>query len=193
MNSQDILGIAAFSRETGAIGRNNQLPWPKIATDFLFLKQLTTEKPTGLIMGRRTFQSIGRVLPGRTTLVLTSSPRERAVQGTGEAYFLSSLEEALLFCRTKGISPVVFGGEGVYRELLEKHPCTFYLTVIEEPFEGDAFFPRELIEEEKMKSITEEVYQRIGYENSVYLPERSLISEGPLHFSFYSLQHEPKK
>ncbi|KAI5172581.1 dihydrofolate reductase [Nematocida sp. LUAm3] len=193
MNPQSILGIAAFSRETSAIGINNHLPWPKITTDFLFIKQLTTEKPTGLIMGRKTFQSIGRVLPGRTTLVLSSSPKEKIVQGTGEAYFLSSLEEALSFCREKNISPVIFGGASLYRELLLKYPCTIYLTVIEESFPGDTFFPIDLIEKNKLKNITELVYNRVSNENSIYLSNSQSISEASLHFSFYSLEHLPKK
>ena len=129
--------IVAVSRN-GAIGLNNQLPW-YLPEDLKYFKSVTMGKP--LIMGRKTFDSIGRPLPGRANIVLTRDP-----QWTwGGVEVVQSLEQALvageMACEAADVDEImVIGGEQIYRmtiDLAER----LYLTQVDADVEGDAFFP----------------------------------------------------
>lgn len=124
--------IAALARNR-VIGRDNRLPW-RLPADWRRFKQLTMGHH--LIMGRRTFESIGRPLPGRISIVLTTQPSYVPV-GVQVA---PSLEDAILLAR--GDDEVfVGGGAGVYRQTLGLAD-RMYLTLLLEDFEGDTYFPR---------------------------------------------------
>lgn len=125
--------IAALATD-GAIGKNSALPW-HLSEDLKRFKSLTMGCP--VIMGRKTFLSIGRSLPGRVNIVLTSHPEAFAGQGVIAA---GSLEEA--FAKAGGAqSCFVIGGESVYREALP-YADKLYLTLVHTEVEGaDAFFP----------------------------------------------------
>ena len=129
--------IVAVSRN-GAIGLNNQLPW-YLPEDLKYFKSVTMGKP--LIMGRKTFDSIGRPLSGRANIVLTRDP-----QWTwGGVEVVQSLEQALvageMACEAADVDEImVIGGEQIYRmtiDLAER----LYLTQVDADVEGDAFFP----------------------------------------------------
>lgn len=115
------------------IGRDNQIPW-RIPEDFRWFKQLTMGHV--LVMGRKTFESIGRPLPGRTTLVLSRSPG--ALEGVQVVRSLDEVLEAGAALPDRKI--FVCGGAQVYAEALPL--CSeLYLTVVQQHVEGDAFFP----------------------------------------------------
>lgn len=170
--------LTAYSRRTGVIGSKGTLPWPVLKRDFQFMKYLTTRKPSGIIMGRMTFESIGKPLPNRTSIILTSSCnnisnnqhikedhsnssrciRDDPIEGKNyKLYYRSTLSEAVTLCGSLGLEPVIFGGERVYREALLKYRCTLYITEIQEDYEGDTRFPLELLDRASLVNITEEV------------------------------------
>jgi dihydrofolate reductase len=121
--------IVAMARN-GVIGVDNKLPW-KLSADLARFKRLTMGHH--IIMGRKTFESIGRALPGRTTVVLTRS--EFVASGVIVA---PSLDEAYEVARDDD-EPFVCGGAEVYKLALPTVDRV-YLTVVERDFEGDAFF-----------------------------------------------------
>lgn len=124
--------IAAMS-ENRVIGINNAMPW-HIPEELQHFKQLTMGKP--MIMGRKTFDAIGRrLLPGRKTIILTRD-QEFDVAGVIMAH---SVTEAL---RAAGDVPevMIVGGSGVYQEFLPL-ANSIYLSVIPQQYVGDAFFP----------------------------------------------------
>ena len=129
--------IVAVSRN-GVIGRDNQLPW-HLPEDLKFFKTVTMGKP--ILMGRKTFESIGRPLPGRTNIVITRDPdwHSLGVEVAG------SLEAALQLgekaCSAVGEEEVmVIGGEQIYRMTLPAAD-RLYLTQVDADVEGDAYFP----------------------------------------------------
>ena len=124
--------IAAMARNR-VIGRDNRLPW-RLPADWRRFKRLTMGHH--LIMGRKTFESIGRPLPGRISIVL-SGQRSYAPSGVQVA---SSVEDALRLAR--GDDEVfVGGGAGVYRQTLDQAD-RMYLTQLPHDFDGDTYFPR---------------------------------------------------
>ncbi|MCY3776432.1 MAG: dihydrofolate reductase [Candidatus Aminicenantes bacterium] len=124
--------IAAMARNR-VIGRDNRLPW-RLPADWRRIKRLTMSHH--LIMGRKTFESIGRPLPGRISIVLTGR-RSYAAAGVQVA---ASLEDALRLAQ--GDKEVfVGGGAGVYRQTLDLAD-RMYLTLLPDDFEGDTYFPR---------------------------------------------------
>jgi dihydrofolate reductase len=114
------------------IGRDNQLPW-HLPADLKHFKSLTLGKP--ILMGRKTFESIGRPLPSRTNIILTRAS-SYAADGCLVAH---SVEEALSLAG--GVEEVmVIGGAQLYEALLERAD-RIYLTEVLEDFQGDARFP----------------------------------------------------
>jgi len=113
------------------IGKENKLPW-RIPGDLPRFKATTLGQT--LVMGRKTFQSIGKALPGRTTIVVTRS----LVFDAPGVEVAHTLDDALTRVRTA--EAFVAGGGDVYRQALA-HAHRMLLTEIEAPFEGDAFFP----------------------------------------------------
>ena len=116
----------------GVIGRNGRLPW-RLPDDQRHVRELTLGKP--LIMGRRTFESIGRPLPNRTSIVLTRDPGFLC----DGCLVARSVEEALALA---GDAPevIVFGGGGVFAEFLPRAD-RIYLTEVDAEVEGDTYFP----------------------------------------------------
>ena len=127
--------IVAVSRN-GAIGLNNQLPW-YLPEDLKYFKSVTMGKP--LIMGRKTFDSIGRPLPGRANIVLTRDP-----QWTSDGVeVVQSVEQALvaaeIACEAADVDEImVIGGEQIYRMTIDLAD-RIYLTQVDADVEGDAF------------------------------------------------------
>lgn len=124
--------IAAMARNR-VIGRDNRLPW-RLPADWRRFKQLTMGHH--LIMGRKTFESIGRPLPGRISIVLTT----HRSYAPAEVQVAPSLEDALRLAH--GDDEVfIGGGAGVYRQTLTLAD-RMYLTLLPDDFEGDTYFPR---------------------------------------------------
>lgn len=128
--------IAAIAADR-AIGKNSALPW-HLSGDLKRFKSLTMGYP--VIMGRKTFLSIGRALPARVNIVLTSHPDAFT---THDVIAAGSLEEAFSKAEESGAQTCfVIGGESVYREALQ-HANKLYLTLVHTEVDGaDAFFPK---------------------------------------------------
>jgi len=123
--------VVAVSRNR-VIGRDNQLPW-RLPADLAFFKRVTMGHP--VIMGRRTWESLKKPLPGRENIVVT---RNKGYEAPGSAV-ANSLEAALALCADE---PIVFviGGSQLFAESL---PIAdrIYLTEVDAVVEGDIFLP----------------------------------------------------
>lgn len=124
--------IVAMARNR-TIGINNTLPW-RIPEDLKHFKALTMGHC--MIMGRKTFDSIGKPLPGRTSIVVTRN-RDLRIEGCSMAY---SLEDAIVACENKDEIFVV-GGAELYAQALPLTD-TLYVTEIQQDVEGDTHFPQ---------------------------------------------------
>lgn len=143
--------IAAMDRN-GVIGKDNSLPW-QLPEDMKRFKELTLGKL--VIMGRKTFESIGKPLPNRTNIVITKNKNYKA-KG---CIVVHSSDQALN--AAKGNKEVmIIGGEQIFREFL---PIAnrMYLTFIDKDFEGDAYFPE--YDEREWKEIRREAHKNQKY------------------------------
>ncbi len=127
-----MISIIVAVAENGVIGSGNQMPW-HISEDLRHFKAITTGHP--VVMGRKTFESLGRPLPNRTNVVITRNP-DYAAEG---AVIAGSLEEALAMFPA-GEEIFVIGGGEIYRQAMD---CAdrLYITMIGVPFDGDTCFP----------------------------------------------------
>lgn len=124
--------MIAAQAANGAIGANNALLW-HIPEDLKFFKKTTMGCP--VIMGRKTWESLGRALPGRINIVVT---KNRTYEATG-AQVVTSLEEA--FERVGHYDKVfVIGGAQIYRQAM-RYADVIWLTRVDQNFEADAYFP----------------------------------------------------
>ena len=126
------LSLIAARARNGVIGRNNQMPW-KIAGEQAYFKRMTMGHP--IVMGRKTWESIGRPLPGRRNVVVT---RNRAYVAPG-AEVVGSLDDALALLAGVDEMFVIGGGE-LYAQALPRAD-RILLTEIDADFEGDTFMP----------------------------------------------------
>ena len=122
--------IVAMDRNR-LIGNNNQLPW-HLPADLAHFKQVTMGKP--IVMGRKTYESIGRPLPGRKNIVLS-----RAGFSADGVEVVSSICEAIAKV-ADAEEVMVIGGSTIYESVIDVVD-RIYLTIIENEFSGDAWFP----------------------------------------------------
>lgn len=156
------MSIIAAVAENLAIGKNNALLW-NIPEDMKHFRELTSGH--AIVMGQRTYESIGRPLPNRTNIVVTDNPDFEA-PGC-EVFF--SLEDALAFAREQEPEEVfIIGGGTVYRQTLPLAD-RLYLTVVKVSPEADTFFPNY---EEFARIIHQEDKQSGGYAYSFLVLER---------------------
>jgi dihydrofolate reductase len=125
-----MISIIAAVAQNGVIGAQNKLPW-RLPEDLKRFKALTMGHT--LVMGRKTFDSIGRALPGRKTIVVT---RDRAWSHEGVAV-AHSVDEALALAEGEVF---IAGGGDLYAQTLARAD-RLYLTQLDQPFDGDAHFP----------------------------------------------------
>src|SRR3954463_7450929 len=130
------ISIIVAAAENGVIGREGKLPW-RLSADLRLFKQITMGHT--IIMGRRTWESIGRALPGRRTVVVSRRPDFRTnVEGVKRA---SGLDQALAIAKAAGDEEVfIIGGAELYRESLTR-ANRLHLTRVRADVEGDTFFP----------------------------------------------------
>ena len=114
------------------IGKDNDLPW-KLPKEFEYVKKTTMGHT--LIMGRKNFESIGRVLPGRKNVILTRD-KDFSFEGCVTVH---SIEEVFEECKNDE-EIFIFGGEQIYQMFLP-YVQKMYITKIDYAFEGDTFFP----------------------------------------------------
>ena len=163
------LSIIAAMSLNRVIGRDNRLPW-HLPADWAHFKKLTMGHC--LLMGRKTLESIGRPLPGRTTVVLTRQ-REYASPGVRVTH---SLEEALRM--VSGDEVFIAGGAEIYRQTLPRAE-RLYLTVIQATLEGDTYFPE--FDEADWQLVSQQDYpanSKNPYPYTFLVYERKNLSEG---------------
>ena len=131
-----IVSIIAAMARNRVIGINNTLPW-HLPADFKHFKQVTLGKP--VVMGRMTYESIGKPLPGRTNIIVTGDSNYRPENADDSCIVCHSLDEALA---AAGLVDeiMIIGGASFYAQTLPRAD-RLYLTVIDEDFDGDAWFP----------------------------------------------------
>lgn len=132
--SKPLISIIAALAENRAIGKDNKLLF-HIPEDLKHFKKITLGHP--IIMGRKTYESIGRLLPERTNIIVTRNPSYKVPGG----FVFDSLKKALNYAQKQEKEEVfIIGGGEIYRQTL---PLTdkLYLTVVRGKYEADTFFP----------------------------------------------------
>lgn len=161
-----ISAIVAMA-ENRVIGKDNQLPW-RLPADLLHFKALTTGHP--ILMGRKTFLSIGKPLPNRINIIMT---RDKTSQ-IPDCLLVSSLTEALQIKNVSEAKEVfIIGGAQIYEQLLPQIE-RIYLTIIHQNFIGDTYFPA--LNADEWREIAREPHQ----------PDE----KNPYHYSFITLERK---
>nr|WP_320118134.1 dihydrofolate reductase [uncultured Marinifilum sp.] len=127
------LSIIVAASRNNVIGKDNQLIW-HLPADLKRFKALTTGHT--IIMGRKTFDSIGKPLPNRTSVIITRQPDYKQ-EG---CVVVHSFEEALDFVKDQD-KAFVIGGGAIYQEAISKAD-ELYLTLVHHEFDGDTYFPK---------------------------------------------------
>ncbi|PJE79157.1 Dihydrofolate reductase type 3 [invertebrate metagenome] len=148
------LAIIAAVAENNAIGINNKLPW-YLPGDLRYFKAVTMGKP--VIMGRKTFESLRKPLPGRTNIVITHN-KAFTREGIQIVYSLpdaiSLAEDIALINGNDEI--IVMGGAEIYRQALPE-TRRLYLTRVNQSFKGDTFFPD--IDDQQWEEVAKEDHE----------------------------------
>jgi|TARA_B110000967_G_C18772254_1_gene503752 dihydrofolate reductase len=131
--TKPLLSLIWAMDENRLIGNNNALPW-HLPADLAFFKRTTMSKP--IIMGRKTFDSIGRPLPGRQNIIIT---RNSAFTAEG-CDIARNIEEAMSLVSEDAPEAMLIGGASLYLQTLEQADF-LYLTQIHHAFSGDTWFP----------------------------------------------------
>lgn len=135
------LNLVVATDKNGLIGRNNELPWGKLPIDLTHFKNLTTGR--SIVMGRKTFESIGKPLPNRKNIVLSRySFTYEGIDWYSSVSEVLELEEDIF----------IIGGSQIYSAFLP-FINKIYLTEIQAKFDGDTYFP--LIKKDNWKCISE--------------------------------------
>lgn len=142
------------------IGKNNQLPW-HLPADLKFFKKVTMGHP--IVMGRKTFESIGKPLPGRENIIVT---RNSSYLAHGCSVF-HSLEELIKWSKEKEEEVFFIGGAELFKETFP-YADRLYITMIDHEFDGDTYFPE--FEESMWKRTSTEVGEK--------------DEKNPYHYSF---------
>jgi dihydrofolate reductase len=129
-----ILSLLVAADENNIIGKNNQLPW-HLPDDLKYFKNLTWGMP--ILMGRKTFESIGKPLPGRKSIVITRN-KDWQHEGVDVVY---SLQEAIDVAASFDIKEIfIIGGAEIFNTSFNT-ANRIYLTRIHHGFDGDVYFP----------------------------------------------------
>lgn len=142
-----MMKIIVAKASNNVIGMSNELIW-HLPNDLKHFKNLTTNHP--IIMGRKTYESLGRPLPNRTNIIITRNAKWK----DDKVVITHSLEEALSKAKEVNEECFVIGGGEIYKQAM-LIADELYVTEVHHEFEGDTFFPE----------IDEEVYEEISREN----------------------------
>lgn len=151
------IALIVAASQNNVIGLDNQLPW-HLPEDLQYFKAVTMGKP--ILMGRKTYDSIGRPLPGRTNIVLTRDANWSA-EGVVVVNDLDSATAASeKACAAAGVDELmIIGGEQIYRKFLPVAD-KLYLTKVEAVVEGDAYFPA--IDSDQWQQVAEKIPEKVG-------------------------------
>jgi dihydrofolate reductase len=126
-----IISIIVAIAENNAIGKDNQLLW-HLPADLKHFKQITSGR--SIIMGRKTYDSVGKPLPNRRNIVV--SRQDIQIEG---CEIVKSIDEGLLLCKNED-EVFIGGGAEIYRQAMDKTDI-IYLTIVHKSFDADTFFP----------------------------------------------------
>lgn len=162
-----MISMVAAMAENRVIGKDNKMPW-HLPADLKHFKQVTLGKP--VIMGRKTFESIGRLLPGRRNIIIS---RSVPVDNKG-AEWVTGLEQAFAILQEQP-EVMVIGGAEIYRQCLPLAK-RLYLTKIDLNTAGDAFFPD---------------YMAVGVHwRQIEVTEHQADEANPYHCRFITLERD---
>jgi dihydrofolate reductase len=152
--------ICAVAEKNRAIGKDNKLLW-NLPTDLAHFKKLTSGHP--IVMGQKTFESIGRPLPNRTNIIVTLD-KEFSADG---CQIFHSIPEAIEYAKNLDDEVFIIGGGSIYKQTIDLAD-RLYLTLVEGDFEADTFFP----DFSNFKIISEEKEESGGYKYKYAILER---------------------
>lgn len=128
------ISLVVAAATNNAIGKDGKMPW-HLPNDMKHFKNVTWGMP--VVMGRKTFESLGKVLPGRKNIVISRQP-DLKIDGT---VTVKTIEDALFVAKqTDALEVMVIGGGEIYKTLFDKAK-RIYLTRVEAEPEADTFFP----------------------------------------------------
>ncbi|MFT4312853.1 MAG: dihydrofolate reductase [Candidatus Woesearchaeota archaeon] len=152
-----MIGLIVAIAKNGVIGKDQKLPW-HISEDLQVFKNTT--KDSVVIMGRNTFESIGRPLPSRINIVVSRT--QKPVEGI---HVVQSLADAFRVAKTFEKNIFVIGGKRIYEESIP-YVEKLFISHVHESYDGDTYFPTELlrgwipIEEHQFTEFTQKIYVR---------------------------------
>jgi len=130
-----MVSIIAAKSKNNALGKENKLLW-HLPIDFKFFKDTTLGHP--IIMGRKTFESLPKALPGRTNIIITGDRNYKKE----DAMVTHSLEDAIKLGLSENEEVFICGGGQIYEEALDKNLVNkMYITEVDVELNGDTFFP----------------------------------------------------
>lgn len=161
-----VLSLLVAAAENNVIGKDNQLPW-HLPNDLKYFKNLTWGMP--ILMGRKTFDSIGKPLPGRKSIVIT---RNKDWQQENVAV-VHSIEEAIALAQQDDIKEIfVIGGAEIFNTSFDR-ANRIYLTRVHAVVDGDVYFPE--LDESQWQLVSakrSEVNEKNGYAHTFEIWER---------------------
>jgi dihydrofolate reductase len=152
-----LISIIVAMAKNNVIGKNNDMPWGYLPEDLKYFKQITLNK--NIIMGRKTFESIGKPLPNRLNIII-SKTMSKKTNNDKNVIIVSSLKEALSLNKNNKEEEIfIIGGGQIYKEAIENNIIdNFYISFIEAEFKGDTFFPS--INHLKLKKEYEQFFEK---------------------------------
>ena len=158
------INLIVAMTDAGIIGRGNELPW-HIPEDLKHFKKTTMSNI--ILMGRKTFESIGKPLPGRKNFILTSDPESipENMRNNENVFIFSSFKDAQDAASSMPENLYIIGGASVYNATL-KYADRLYISKVKKLYEGDVFFPEYdrsewgLTSSEDFPDFTLEIYDR---------------------------------
>ena len=159
------INLIVAMTEEGIIGKGNNLPW-HLPEDLKHFKKTTMSNI--ILMGRKTFESIGKPLPGRKNFILTSDPESisEKMRADKNVFVFTSFKEAAEAASAMPEKLFIIGGGSVYRETL-KYAQRLYISRVKKNYPGDVFFPEydsaewEIVSSEEFEDFTLEICDRI--------------------------------
>lgn len=145
-----MITIVAAIGQNNALGKDNQLLW-RLPKDLKHFKALTENHP--VVMGRKTYESIGKALPNRTNIVVSRKPNwfQEGI------LIVSTLKEALKFAKKINETVFIIGGGEIYKQTMDLAD-RLEITLVEGDFDADTFFPE--IDLKVWKKINEEFHEK---------------------------------
>lgn len=167
--------MVAFTKNKRIYANNEGIPWRNdVKKEMLYVSKMTSHKGAAIIMGRLTHEDIGKPLPNRVNIVVSNTMEEK--EGI---VVKKTFDEAVEYCKSNNLIPVVFGGLQIYLAAMKK-PCKFFVTLIDDmDYQGEKTFPENNI---KLECVNQEVKNLLG---DVEYDGEKFIENG-VGYSFFS-------